>query len=161
MKRIIFSILLSLFSVWGCNSIKPKAAEQHQPITTADTLKPQPDIRVNKKYDSRGNLVQYDSTYTYNYSFPGGSMKQLNSDSFYRQFHSLFHSSYDDLLDRNLNQMFFNDSLYKYDFFNPDFFNKRFELNRSMFDNIFKEMDSLKSDALKLHYPNGIMKPKH
>jgi hypothetical protein len=142
----------------GCNSQKPKA--QEKVVSPSDTTNPKVSIKVNKKYDEKGNLVQYDSSYSYFYSTPGGNIESISSDSFYNQFGELFHSRYNDFLRHRFDNIFFNDSLYKYDLLNRDFFDKRFELNNSMFYGLFREMDSLKMEMLKHSYPNGVMKRK-
>ncbi len=157
MRRYVLLALLSL-QVLGCNSQKNKAVEQVPVSSVPDTTQPQVSIRVNKTYDDKGNLVQYDSAYSYYYSSPGGRIKQLSSDSFYSQFRTRFHSRYDDWLDSSLEPIFFSDSLFKYDFLNSDYFNKRYELNRKRFNDLFREMDSLKTDMLKHYFPDGTMK---
>lgn len=159
MKKIIFLMLLSLLAQ-GCNSQKTKPVESHPYASSNDSLQPQVDIRVNKKFDDKGNLVQFDSTYTYYYSSKGGKLQQLNADSLYAQFRTMFRSQYDDWFDRSFNPVFFNDSLFKYDFMNSDYFDRRFELNKPIFRDLFRDMDSLKADMLSRHFPNGEMKRK-
>ena len=66
-----------------------------------------------------------------------------------------FEKSYPNLIGRYHNTIFFNDSLFKYDFFNDDYFQKRFQLNEKMFENMYQQMDSIKRDFLKKNYPNG------
>ena len=41
---------------------------------------PKEDIKVNKKYDEKGNLIQYDSTYTYNWSSDTTFMNQMSPE---------------------------------------------------------------------------------
>jgi hypothetical protein len=45
--------------------------------------------------------------------------------------------------------MFLNDTLFKYDFLNEDFFKKRFELNDLLMSDMLRQMDSLKTAYLK------------
>lgn len=160
MKKLIFLVLLSL-QVLGCNSQKNKAVEIVKDPVISDTTQPQVNIRVNKKYDDKGNLIQYDSTYSYYYSSQSGNVQQLSSDSLFTQLRSKFRTKYDDWFSHSLDPVFFSDSLFKYDFLNKDYFEKRFELNKRVFQDLFREMDSLKTDMLKRDYSNGIMKRKN
>ena len=129
------------------------------PVAAKDTLnKPKIKIKANKQYDDKGNLIRYDSTYSYSYSTPEGKSIQSNNDSIYKQFRSFFDKNYSDLFKDQYNDVFLNDSLFKYDFFNNDYFTKRFELNKQLFDKAFKQMDSIKSNYLQKKYPNAMQK---
>ena len=48
----------------GCNGQKWKK----EIADTAKVNTPKTDIRVNKEYDENGNLIKYDSSYSYFYS---------------------------------------------------------------------------------------------
>lgn len=162
MKTIIFLVPLILFFA-GCGEQKSKTVETPSAASTPDTSNlnnPRISIRVNKKYDDKGNLVQFDSSYSYVYSTQAGNTNQVNADSLYYRFNDLLRTQYNNLFERRLNSVFFSDSLFKYDFMNSDYFNKRFELNRPLFEDVFREMDSLKTDLLNRYYPNGAMKEK-
>ena len=103
------------------------SSKQNKIEETGDTLnKPQVKIKVNKQFDDKGNIVEYDSTYSYYYSSPGGNLKHLSNDSVYNGFRSFFNKTYPSFFIHPYNDIFFNDSLYKHDFFNKDYFEKRF-----------------------------------
>lgn len=126
-----------------------------------DTLtKPKIKIKVNKQCDEKGNIIKYDSTYSYFYSSPEGKMLELSNDSVFNKFRTFFNKKYPDLLNPKYENIFYDDSLFKYDFFNGDYFQKRFEMNRTIFDKIYQRMDSLKLDYLQRSYPNGRQKRK-
>lgn len=166
-KKIIPLLLLPLVIFSGCNGQTRKGSDQILTdknkglAVTADTLtKPEVKIKVNKQYDDRGNIVKYDSTYSYFYSSPGGKILESSNDSVFNKFRNFFNTNYPDFLNPQYNSIFYNDSLFKYDFFNGDYFQKRFEMNRAIFDKIYKQMDSLKLDYLQHNYPNGHQKKK-
>ena len=159
MKKLMAIMLLS-FLMGGCNGQKNQNEKSSKQIASIDTLaKPKVDVRVNKKYDDKGNLVQYDSTYSYFYSSPGFK-NSISSDSLFSNFKIPLRNDYKGLLDDNMNNIFFNDSLFKYDFYNNDYFSKRFQLNIQRFENMFKQMDSIKSDMFRQTYPDGEIKKK-
>jgi hypothetical protein len=154
MKKVFAFMLLS-FLVGGCNGQKKQNEKETKQTAIADTtVQPKTDIRVNKKYDDKGNLIQYDSSYSYFYSSPGFK-NSINSDSLFSNFKIPLRNDYRSLLDENMNSIFFNDTLFKYDFYNSDYFSKRFQLNMLRFENMFREMDSLKLNRFKEAYPSG------
>jgi hypothetical protein len=160
---ILITSLMLLTACEGQNkqkSLSEQSGNTSVPLT--DSLKNKPDVRVkvNKKYDDKGNIVRYDSTYSYIYSGPGGKLQSSSNDSIFNSFRSYFHSNHRDLINPKTDHIFFNDSLFKYDFFNDDYFFKRFELNRRFFDDMYKQMDSLKNDFLEHNYPKGHNKAK-
>lgn len=157
MKKAIVMMLLS-FLCGGCNGQKNQNEKVKEPIPSNDTIaKPKVDIKVNKKYDDKGNLMQYDSTYSYFYSSPGFE-NSVSSDSLFSNFKIPLRNDFKSLLDDNMNSIFFTDSLFKYDFYNNDYFSKRYQLNRQRFENMFKRMDSIKSDMFRQTYPDGVIK---
>ncbi len=76
MKNIVI-VLLVLFNV-ACTA-------QSQKQESINKSKPQPDIswKVDKQVDENGNIIRYDSTYTWSYSSSGGS---VNMDSLMREY---------------------------------------------------------------------------
>lgn len=159
-KMILVSVPLIFF--FGCNGQTQKGNNQllSNKKLISDTLsKPQINVKVNKQYDDKGRIIKFDSTYSYFYSSPKGAL-QLSNDSIYSQFKSFFDQSYPNFFNDQNNNVFFNDSLFKYDFFNDDYFQKRFELNRKMFEKMYLQMDSLKWNYLQHKYPNGHQQKK-
>jgi hypothetical protein len=164
LKMILVSFLFAFFS--GCNGQTQKenasalSNKNKGEVAKTDTSnKPDINVKVNKQFDDKGNLIKYDSTYSYYYSGPKGPLRSGN-DSVYSGFRSFFEKNYPDVISRHNRNIFFNDSLFKYDFFNDDYFQKRFELNEKMFENIYQQMDSIKRDYLKRTYPKGHQKKK-
>lgn len=112
-------------------------------VSTDGLNKPKVDIKVNRHYDSAGNLIGYDSTYSSFYSNAEGDPRRLDSamrgfDTFFKRYHSRD-------FDREFNLLFFNDSLRHFDFFRNDFFRKRYELNDQYMRGMMQRMDSIKN----------------
>ncbi len=104
---------------------------------------PQEDIKVNKEYDKDGNLIRYDSTYTYFYS--NIENDTIAEDSIFANFKNLFDLQYPFSYKPFFNDLFFDDSLMKYDFYKKDFFTERFRQNMKQTEKMFQEMDSIKN----------------
>ncbi len=116
----------------------------------ADSLqKPRVDIKVNRRYDEKGNMIGFDSTYTSYYSNMNGDTARMDSlmgsfDRYFRQDHSSFFRN-------QFDPLFFNDSTRYPDFFHDDFFMKRYELNDPYFRGMMHHMDSIKNNFYKEH----------
>jgi hypothetical protein len=155
---MLFALVLSVL-VAGCTEQKAQDKPTSKSRDLTDTgYNPKADIRVNKQYDDKGNLIWFDSTYSYHYESPGFKDDMIRSDSVFRNFKTPFRYNFDSMFDSSMSGIFFNDSLFKYDFYNPDYFSKRFQLNMKRFEDMFYRMDSLKSGWLHRTYPHGNLK---
>jgi len=152
MKRLlIFMGVLSLLLA-GCSKGKSKVS----PIT-ADTL-PQTHVNVTKEYDKDGNIIGYDSTYSYYYSNIKGNT--LKRDSIFDLFRNRFYQKYPFSNHLFFDNLFFEDSLLKYDFYKKDFFSTRFRHNMRKMDSLFLQMDAMKDDFFMHQFPQGDNKPE-
>jgi hypothetical protein len=143
MKRISILAIKLTYTLSGCNGQKGKKE-------IADTVKmnaPKTDIRVNKEYDKNGNLIKYDSTYSYFYSNTNNN--DGKRDSILENFKNHFNQNYFFSNEPYFHDLFFQDSLLKYDFYKKDFFYDRFRQNMKSMDRLFREMDSLKNGFYK------------
>jgi hypothetical protein len=134
----IIAIAISITLV-SCNGQKTKQdKESKEELNT-----PQTNIKVDKQYDKNGNLLKFDSTYSYYYS----NVKSDTNlrDSIFNDFKNQFNQRYFFSKDRYFNDFFFVDSLLKYDFYKKDFFINRYRNNMNRIDSLFRSMDSLKN----------------
>lgn len=152
MKRSLMLLLLAgVFT--SCNAQTSQTQPEtktNKEITKSDKKdkdQPQVNVKVNKKYDKDGNLVGFDSTYVEYYSNIKGDTVML--DSLMNGFEPFMNEHYSGLLNRPFDPLFFTDSLMQYDFFNDDYFQKRYELNQQFYKDMFKEMDSVKRQYFK------------
>ena len=104
---------------------------------------PKEDIKVNKEYDENGNLIRYDSTYTYYYSNIEGD--EIAADSIFNNFRNMFEDNYSFSTMPYFNDLFSEDGLLKYDFYKNDFFHERFMNNMQQMERLFWEMDSIEN----------------
>lgn len=132
---------MSVISCAQDKKTKPKTVQTEK----KEGDNPEVTIKVNKKYDTKGNLIKLDSTYSYFYTAKGRDSVKVGLDTAIRRFKSLYNEKFSAILDESFNETFLNDSLFKYDFFNEDYFSKRFELNKQKMDEMLFRMDSLKN----------------
>jgi hypothetical protein len=136
------------FAFTACDSSAQESAakrSKEQNVASVDSLdKPKVNIKVNRHYDAKGNVIRFDSTYSSFYSNVDGDT--LKMDSLMNNFNRFFNRSHSSLFDRRFNTLFFRDSARSQDFFNTDFFMKRYELNDDYLRDMMREMDSIKND---------------
>jgi hypothetical protein len=148
MKRGLLLIIGIAFIFNSCNA---QDRNEKQGKSSASKNIPKEDIKVNKEYDDEGNLILYDSTYTYYYS---NIDKDKNlSDSIFNEYIGKFYDRYPFSDKSFFNDLFFQDSLLKYDFYKNDFFTERFKRNMEKSEEIFREMDSLKNKFFSEQFP--------
>lgn len=136
MKQVILAMALAI-AVTGCHA-QQKQEEQQVKIETpgpAPTNEPKAAWKVNKQYDEKGNLIRYDSTYTWSYSSKGG---HIDADSFFsRQWHNGFFSNG------------FGPQWSDSSFFYPGFFMRRWQSQNMQMQKMLQQMDSLNKAFFK------------
>ncbi|UKM63703.1 hypothetical protein GSB9_00248 [Flavobacteriaceae bacterium GSB9] len=130
MKTLKIIPLFSLLIFFNCSG-----QEKQNKIAQNSTI-PDENITVNKEYDENGNLVKYDSIYSYSYSSSG----KLN-DSLKMEFEKHFKNK------NMFNDAFFNDFFGEktnlQDFNPDDFFQKGLMEHDEQIKKIMQRMDSL------------------
>jgi len=144
MKRIMFFLVTALM-LTGCN------AQNAEDNSKDKKIEPKVDYKVNKKYDEDGNLIGYDSTYTYYYS--NIDQDAMINDSIFKKFNEHFMANDPFKDDKFFEEFFKHDSYMKEDFFKDDFFRSSVESNKKMMDEMMRKMDEMKNQFLIQEYP--------
>lgn len=142
-------ILMTFIMLSSCNEqSKGQISGQEKKdrsVAGADSLnKPKVNIKVNRHYDDKGNMIGFDSTYSSFYSNVQGDTFKM--DSLMNSFDRYFNRSHPTFFRNEFNTLFFNDSTRYPDFFHHDFFMKRYELNDHYFRGMMQRMDSIKNE---------------
>ncbi|NJX14167.1 hypothetical protein [Tamlana crocina] len=137
MKTLKIIPMLFLLLFFNCSG------QEKQGSTAQNDMKPDENITVNKEYDEHGNLIKYDSIYSYSYSSNG----KLN-DSLRMQFENHFKQN-----------SIFSDSFFD-DFFGSDsdgtfnprnFFQRGFINQDEHIKGMMKRMDSIQQLFFEQH----------
>lgn len=157
-KRTIL-ITLSLLLLFGFVAFslnKSGFSVNNDNHSDQDTVKtnPQIDIKVEKEYDDKGNVIRYDSSYTYIYTYPDGNTEKLNMDSIFQNFEPYLFNHGFDIMHDPFRDFFQEDTLYQHHFFDDDFFIQQLENNRFRFEEMMHKMDSLRNQFLRDMYPD-------
>ena len=140
--KLFFFLMLNIF----LNSCQAQEEKKSNSIDL-EKNKPQTKITVNKEYDEDGNLIHYDSTYSYYYSNIKGD--SLLADSIFKNFQKSLFEQFPMSQSPFFESFFFEDSLWEYDFYKSDFFRERYRLNQQRMEDLFREMDSLKNSFFR------------
>ncbi len=157
MKKGIAVLLLLLFT--GCKGQEKDQTDKknQERIETADMPKGQ--WEVQKEYDELGNLIKYDSIYSYAYSNMEGDSLRVNLDSIMDSFRGYFKGR--DPFSRRDRFSYFPhpDSLFMNDFFSNDYFFRSWERQQSEMEDMMKRMDSMRNAFMQQRHP-GLMESK-
>lgn len=150
MKGALFLLAGTMIFFYSCtDKEKSKERTETRIIREKDNGegKPNVKIKVNKRYDRKGNLISFDSTYTSYYSSNKGD--KVLMDRLIKEFKNPFAKEFPFMNDRYFKDLFYADSLMDNDFFHEDFFRKRYELNIEYMKQMMKEMDSVKNEFFR------------
>ena len=149
MKKILYILVLFSLVATSCNGQKKENNEDLK-----KTGKPETNIIVNKEYDDKGNIIKYDSTYSFYYS--NIENNNFTGDSIMELFRSGFNNRYFFSEDPFFRDIFFQDSLLQFDFYSKDFFRNRFLNNWQKMDRLFMDMDSIKNNFFRYQFSDTV-----
>ena len=116
---------------------------------TDSVIKPKIDIKVNRRFDEKGNMIGFDSTYTSYYTNIIGDTSRM--DSLMGSFDHYFRTDHPRFFRDQFDPLFFSDSTRYPDFFHDDYFMRRYELNDRYMRGMMQQMDSIKNKFYREH----------
>jgi hypothetical protein len=145
MKTKTLILLMAVVGFMACRSQDSKSVKSE-----VHKIKPHENIVVNKKYDDNGNLIAFDSTYTFYYS---SNMKDsINMDTLLKKFREFYGSSIvkpGKLLNEEL------DSIVISRFFHKDPLIYSFYNEKNRLEEALKSMDSLQMSIFREFMKNS------
>ena len=155
MKKFMFTLLLGLM-LTGCQAqsdqgkSKEDLAKKSTDSLTVD--KPKISWKVDKKYDEAGNIIGYDSIYSYYYDNMGKFAEEMDLDSIMKSMKFFSHGKLSSLMeDHNFGQFMDMDSLMNGNQYFNDFFERQRNNNFSDMRKLFQQMDSLQNMMMEKH----------
>ncbi|MEW2921224.1 hypothetical protein AB1A65_07130 [Muricauda sp. ANG21] len=153
MKKLILISLLSL-ACFGCKGQERKTDEAKENTNLAE--QPKGNWKVNREFDENGNLIQYDSIYSWSSSDYVDDLAQMDRDSLFTSFRSRFSRSFSQFDNDGFPNFFAEDSLFSKHFFKDDFFESPIGRDFMDLDKIHKKMEEMQRQFLEHYAP----KPK-
>lgn len=149
MKRQLV-LLFAVLSLAGCNGQEHKEKKKEEQSEVSE--KPKGSWKVNREFDENGNLVRYDSIYSYSSTDELEDFAEMDRDSIFKSFQSQFSRSFrgfDPIMEGGF---FTSDSLFMKNFFADDFFENDFGQDFKDLDQMHKRMQAMQRRFLKRYH---------
>jgi len=162
MKRLMLMVAIA-FIATGCNGQQEEnnaATEQQNGQQEKVANKPKVKWDVKKEMDENGNVIRYDSTYSWSYTNIDGDSVMVSSDSIMNSFHSYFNEKFPPIWGGSFAQPLMADSLLYKDFYQDDYFHSRWQQDFFKMDKMFRKMDSMRNQFFYEQYPGMLMPPE-
>lgn len=154
-KKLLIILSSLIFITLVSFSINAKINKTNKITIENDTIKTNPkiDIKVEREYDDNGNIIRFDSSYSYLYVDSINNFNESYMDSIFNSFRPYFFNNGRDIIQNPFYDFFDNDTLYHQHFFDDDYFIQQFNNQMFQFKEMIEEMDSLRNMFLKEFYP--------
>ncbi len=141
MKKYILLLMVCLLSV-SCKGQEYETKKNEKEVNKPNIVEePKGTWKVDKEFDENGNLIRYDSIYSWSSSDKFDNLSLLDKDSLMQSFKSRFFSNYSGFQKEGFEDVFSKDSLFSEHFFNDNFFG-------SNFGNDFMDIDKLRQQMI-------------
>lgn len=150
MKKIVILSMAAILNL-NCNAQdnKKEANLQKEKDSIAQTEPLKGTWKVDKEFDEDGNLIRYDSIYSWSSTDDHDELAQKNPDSLLQSFQSKFYRNFSKIDDQRFGSLFSDDSLFTKHFFDDDFFESQFGEDFMDIDRIRKRMETMQQQFLE------------
>ena len=159
MKKFITLLLIVVITACDTKDKSKQQVESYEKEKDKTIVKPKEKWDVQREYDEFGNLIKYDSIYSWSYSNVNGDSLQVNLDSIIDSFKRYFGEKTPFMRRDDFFYFPKNDSLFMKDFFNDDYFIRNWQKQHSELEQMIRRMDSTRNAFLKRFHP-GLMESK-
>ena len=145
---------------FGCSSQNDnKKNETPKQAERAQIEQPKGTWKVDKEYDEKGNLIRYDSIYSWSSTDKFNDLSAENRDSLIKSFESRFFRNFSHFENDGFPDFFAQDSLLRQRFFNDDFFNSEFGKDFMDIDKVMQQMMERQKRFLEKYNSRMIIPP--
>jgi hypothetical protein len=156
MKTYVILFMMGLLSS-SCSGQKKDLSSYDTKTPQEETEKqPQGTWKVDREFDEKGNLIRYDSIYSWSSSDIYKDLNTKEKDSLLEKFKSRFFQQYSQFEDDGFENLFNPDSAFSKRYFNDDFFNSDFGKDFIDMDKITQEMIRRQKALLEKYQPKYI-----
>ncbi|GHC59300.1 hypothetical protein [Ulvibacter litoralis] len=159
MKKFVLICLFGLLSV-SCTSQNNETNKTITKESEKSTIEqPKGSWKVDKEFDENGNLIRYDSIYSWSSSGRIDDFSNVDKDSLLQSFKSKFFTNFSDFEDQGFETIFSKDSLFSNHFFNDNFFGSDFGKDYMDIDKITQQLVERQKKFLE-KYRSEFIKPE-
>ncbi|MFC7358306.1 hypothetical protein ACFQO1_11450 [Jejudonia soesokkakensis] len=158
MKNYILLFIIGLLN-FSCNSQNNELKAKSNEIDEKIIEEPKGTWKVDKEFDENGNLIRYDSIYSWSSNDTYDTLSLLERDSLMQSFKSRFFTNFSQFENQGFEDVFSKDSLFSKNFFNDDFFGSDFGSDFMDLDKIRQQMIERQKKFLE-KYQSEFIKPE-
>jgi len=159
MKKYILLLMMGLLSV-SCNSQNNDLKKIETKESDEKIVKePKGTWKVDKEFDENGNLIRYDSVYSWSSNDKYNNLSLSERDSLMQSYKSRFFTNFSGFENQGFEDVFSKDSLFSKHFFNDDFFGSDFGSYFMDIDKIRQQMIARQKKNLE-KYQSEFIKPE-
>ncbi len=151
MKKIALLSTMLILNL-GCNVQENKKAKnlQKDNDSIAQIVEPlEGTWKVDKEFDEDGNLIRYDSIYSWSSTDNLNELALRNPDSLLKSFRSKFYRNFSKFDNQRFGNLFAEDSLFTDRFFDDRFFDSQFGEDFMDIDRIRERMETMQQQFLE------------
>lgn len=155
MKRYAIMLLVAFISI-GCNGqLKEDKSEKTKANDKVINEPPKGSWEVNKEFDEAGNLIRYDSIYSWSSGDELNNLSTFDRDSTLKSMQSRFYRNFSqfDFDKEGFGDLFAEDSIFTKRFFNNDFFDSEFGEDFMDIDKMYDRMEAMQKQFLGRYEP--------
>ena len=162
MKKIMILSLAAILNM-NCNAQEKKKDKNVQikkdaPAQAAE--QPKGTWKVDKEFDEEGNLIRYDSIYSWSSRDDLDGLSLLDRDSTLQSMQSKFYSRFSQFEKHGFDDIFSKDSLFTHQFFADDFFKSDFGEDFMDLDKMHERLEAMQKKFLE-KYRSEFEDPKN
>lgn len=154
MKKYVLLCMVGLLSA-GCSGQHTETDAKEEKLVE----QPKGSWKVDKEFDENGNLVRYDSIYSWSSSNTYDKLSSSARDSLTQSFKSKFFRNFSEFENQGFEAVFSPDSLFSKRFFNDDFFESPFGADFMDIDKIRQQMTARQKKFLE-KYQSQLIQPE-
>lgn len=149
MKKATTLLIAAILSLSCEAQEKDSADKQKKDDKQTIAAQPKGEWKVHKEFDEAGNLIRYDSVYTWSSGSELDDLSLLDRDSTLQSLRSRFYREFSGIDEQEFGDLFSADSLFSKRFFNDDFFDSDFGRDFMDIDRIRERMERLQQEFLE------------
>lgn len=149
MKKIT-TLLMAAILTLSCNAQEKDGTESAKKENEQIIAnQPKGEWKVHKEYDEYGNLIRYDSVYSWSSGNNLKDLSLLDRDSTLQSLRSKFYREFSGIDEQEFGELFSPDSLFSKRFFTDDFFDSEFGRDFMDIDRIRERMEALQQEFME------------
>jgi len=149
MKKIGLLLLVGILAVSCHAQEQKKQALTETNKSGKDMESPHGTWKVDKDFDENGNLIRYDSIYSWSSGADRAHLGKLDRDSLLKSFQSGFSRNFPGMDQQQFQDLFAHDSLLAKQFYDDDFFNSDFGKDFMDIDRLRQRLEERQNEFLQ------------